>query len=234
LPGIMMRVARTRHGDDYETWIDAGAAGRNRQRGDGGGATAGGECAEGGGEPAVAINSPTEAYTFLFDAVKRKDTAAIKQISSKATREMAQIMNTTYKKTCEEAYKNGFTETAMQEKMPQIRDLRMEGDVAAMEVKNAKGAWEQVTFIKEGNGWKLALGDMFFGRIKPPGKSQTFREQENANARGLGNMPINPLANKNGANGNTFKAFPVPNEKIEKQMLKKRPGQPIQPGPPKQ
>jgi hypothetical protein len=187
----------------------------------------GGECAEGGGDPAVAINSPVEAYTFLFDAVKKGDTDAVKQISSKATRELAQFTANSYKKSCAESYKNGFTETAMQEKMPETRDLRIsdDGNTASMEVKTAKGTWDDVPFVKEGNGWKLALGDLFFGKIKKVGTPQSVREQENANARGLGNVPINPMANKNGVNGNTFKAVPVPNEKIEKPL--KRSGQPL-------
>ncbi len=187
----------------------------------------GGECAEGGGEPAVAINSPVEAYTFLFEAVKRGDIEGVKQISSKATRELAQFTANSYKKSCAESYKNGFTETAMQEKMPQTRDVRMsdDGNVASMEVKTSKGTWDDIPFVKEGNGWKLALGDLFFGKIKKVGTPQSVREQENANARGLGNVPINPLANKNGANGNTFKPMQVPNEKIEKPL--KRPGQPL-------
>lgn len=185
----------------------------------------GGECAEGGGDPAAAINSPIEAYSFLFEAVKKGDTDAIKQISSKATRELAQFTASTYKKSCFDSYKNGFTETAMQEKMPETRDLRVEGDVAAMEVKTSKGTWENVPFVKEGNGWKLAIGDLFFGKIKTPGKPQSILEQENANARGLGNIPPNPLANKNGTNGNTFKAMPVPNERVDKPLLKNKPGQ---------
>jgi len=184
----------------------------------------GGECAEGGGEPAVAINSPVEAYTFMFEAVKKGNTAAIKQISSQATRELAQFMANSYKKSCADSYKNGFTETTMQETMPETRDLRMEGNVAAMEVKRADGKWENLVFVKEGNGWKIAFGDLFFGKVQSPGKAQSVLEQENANARGINTM-INPMANKNGANGNTFKAVPVPNEKIEK-PLKNRPGAP--------
>ena len=183
----------------------------------------GGECAEGGGEPATAMNSPIEAYSFLFEAVKRGDTEAVKQVSSRATRELAQFMSNTYKKSCAESYKNGFTETTMQEKMPETRDLRQEGDIAAMEVKTSKETWENIPFIKEGNGWKVAFGDLFFGKIKTPGKPQSVLEQENANARGAVNMPTNPMANKNAAN--TFKPVPVPNEPAEKPLLKNKLGQ---------
>jgi hypothetical protein len=191
----------------------------------------GGECAEGGGEPATAIGSPIEAYTFLFESVKKGDTAAVKQVSSQATRELAQFMSSSYKKTCADAYKNGFTETTMQEKMPQTRDVRIseDGNVAAIEVMRGDGKWEDILFVKEGNGWKLASGDIFFGKIKSPGKPQSVREQENANARGVTNMnaPINPFANKKGGNNNSFQAVPVPNENVEKPMLKNRqPGQP--------
>lgn len=183
--------------------------------------SSGGECAEGGGEPAAAINSPAEAYAFLFEAVKKGDTDAVKQVSSKATRELAQFMSSTYKKPCAETYKNGFTETAMQEKMPETRDVRIDGDVAAMEVKGPKGTWENVPFVKEGNGWKLGIGDLFFGRIQSPGKPQSVIEGENANARGVTNTA--PLSN---ANGNQFQAVPVPDEKVDKPLLKNRPGKP--------
>src|SRR5262245_17339073 len=115
----------------------------------------GGECAEGGGEPSVILAGPAEAYTFLFLAVRRGDTDAVKQVSSQATRVLAQFMASSYKKSCAESYKNGFTETSMQDKMPQIRDLRMEGDSAGIEVQRADGKWEDIPFIKEGNGWKL-------------------------------------------------------------------------------
>lgn len=179
----------------------------------------GGECTQGATDPAVAINSPAEAYSFLFEAVKKNDVDAIKSVSSKATRELAQFMSNSYKKSCADSYKNGFTESAMQEKMPETRDLRMEGEVAALEIKGPKGNWENVPFVKEGNGWKLGIGDLFFGKIKSPGKPQSIREQENANARGLNNVPM-----PGNANGNNFEAVPVPDEKIEKPLLKKRPG----------
>jgi hypothetical protein len=185
----------------------------------------GGECAEGGGEPAAAINSPIEAFSFLFEAVRSKNIDGIKQISSKATRELAQVSASSFKQSCFDSYKNGFTETVMQDKMPETRDLRTDGDVAAMEVRRADGKWENIPFVKEGNGWKLAIGDLFFGRIKSPGKAQSILEQENANARGLNNGTVNPMPNKNG-NANTFQAVPVPNEPINKPLQRPRPGQP--------
>jgi hypothetical protein len=185
-----------------------------------------GECSQGGGEPAVALNSPLEAYNFLFDAVHRKDVDAIKQVSSEATRQLAQVSANTFKKSCYDAYKNGFTESSMQDTMPETRDVRQDGDVAAMEIKKKDGTWEDVPFVKEGNGWKLAQGDLFFGRIKSPGKSQSQLEQENANARGVNTIMVNPMANK--GNANVFKAVPVPDEKVDKPLLKNRPGQPQQ------
>ncbi len=184
----------------------------------------GGECSEGGGEPAAAINSPIEAYSFLFEAVKKGDADAVKKVSSKATRELAQFMSNSYKKSCYDSYKNGFTETTMQETMPETRDLRIDGDVAAMEVKHSSGKWENVPFVKEGNGWKLAIGDLFFGKIKSPGKPLSVIEQENANARGLNNITMNPMGNK-AANANKFQPDPVPNEKIEKPLRKPKPGE---------
>jgi hypothetical protein len=186
--------------------------------------TSGGECTQNATEPSVPVNSPTEAFSFLFESVKKGDTSAIKSVSSQATRELAQIMSSQYKKSCAESYKNGFTETTMQEKMPETRDLREDGNVAALEIKRADGRWEDVTFVKEGSGWKIASGDLFFGKIKSPGKPQSMREQENANARGI-NSTTNPMGNSNSANGNKFEAVPVPDGPVNKPLQRPRPGQ---------
>jgi hypothetical protein len=160
-----------------------------------------GECSQGGTEPTVAINTPTEAYKFLFDAVKSKDTNAIKSISSEQTRKLADFMSSTYKKSCEETYKNGFTETTFNAALPEMRDERIKDNFAALEVKRVDGQWEDLAFVKEGSGWKLALGDHFFGTFKSPGKGKAVLDQEAANAK-MGNNMVPYAANMN-ANANT-------------------------------
>lgn len=155
-----------------------------------------GECAKSAGEPEKAIESPVEAYTFLFEAVKAKNTDKIKQISSEGSRQLAQFMAGTYKKPCEETYKNGFTETTFNEKMPETRDVQIKDEFATIEVKDAKGMWQMVPFIKQGNGWKVAFGELYFGKFKQPGPTLSFKEGEAANAK-AGNRMINAMANVN-------------------------------------
>lgn len=155
-----------------------------------------GECSQGTAEPDKVISSPTEAYSYLFEAVKAKNIQRVKEISSPGSRQLADFMAGTYKKSCDEVYKNGFTETTFNEKMPQTRDLQIKDNFATLEVKNAKGNWEVIPFIKEGENWKIAIGEMFFGKFTSPGKPQSIREQELANIK-AGNKMIPYAANVN-------------------------------------
>jgi hypothetical protein len=42
--------------------------------------------------------------------------------------------------------------------IPEMRNEKMEGDTATLEIKNAKTeSWETIPFVKEGDEWKIAL-----------------------------------------------------------------------------
>ena len=67
-------------------------------------------------------------------------------------------------------------------KLPEIRDERVKDNFGAVEVWNEKERiWEEVSFVKEDGGWKVAVGDLFRGTFQSPGQSQTIREREAAN-----------------------------------------------------
>ena len=70
--------------------------------------------------------------------------------------------------------------------------------MGAIEVYNAKDrVWEDLPFIREDGVWKLAIGDMFAGSYQTPGKSESQKEQEAANALGNNMIPLDENANVN-------------------------------------
>lgn len=142
-------------------------------------------------------DTPTDAYKRLFAAVKSKNTEAIKGEMSQSTRSFAEFVAQQQNKTIEEVYANGFSQTTFAETLPQMRDERVNGTMGALEVWNAKESiWEDLPFIREEAGWKLAVGDAFRGAWKSPGKGRDAREKEAANVLSGNNM-INGKANAN-------------------------------------
>jgi len=129
----------------------------------------------GGGE------TPTDAYKKLYAAVKGKDVEAIKLQLTKKTIEFGKMAGEKNKNP--DIYINGFTATTFAESLPTMRDERVNGDMGALEVWNSRDSrWEDLPFIKEDGGWKLAVGDVFAGTYQSPGKGRDQLEKEAANA----------------------------------------------------
>lgn len=151
-------------------------------------------------------DTPTEAYKRLFAAVKSKNTEAIKAEFSKNSIATAQAQASRSNVPVEEVFKNGMTGTTYAEKLPEIRDQRVKDNMGAIEVWNAKDKkWDDLPFIREESGWKLAVGDLFAGNWRSPGQGMAAKEQLAANAA-RGNTPTRVLRP---ANGN-FNAPPMP------------------------
>ena len=147
--------------------------------------------------PVGNATSPSEAYRMLFAAVKSQDPTKIKSMLSKGSLGLAEMAAGQQKKTVEEVVKNGFTETTFADTMPELRDERIKGGFAAVEVWNStRKQWDDLPFVLEDGSWKAAFGDAFGGKWKSPGKSQTVIEQEAANANNPNLVP-GPNANAN-------------------------------------
>ena len=143
-------------------------------------------------------DTPTEAYKRLYAAVKAKNTEGIKAEFSKKSIATAESQAARSKVPIEEVYKNGFTATTFSETLPEIRDERVKGDMGAVEVWNARDKiWEDLPFIREASGWKLAVGDAFAGTWKRPGPGRSLREMEAANIANGTNGVINASPNVN-------------------------------------
>lgn len=154
-------------------------------------------CGSQGTANTTTTDTPTEAYKRLYAAVKSKNTDAIKNEMSKQSITMAESVAGIQKKTVEEMYSNGLTATTFSETMPEIRDERVKGNMAAVEVYNSRDSkWEDLPFVLEDGKWKLGLGDAFKGTFVSPGKGRDQKEKEAANA--VSNTVIHgPPANAN-------------------------------------
>lgn len=145
--------------------------------------------------------SPTEAYKTFYAAVKSKNTDSIKAEMSQKTIAFAEGAAQRQGIKIEKMLENGLTATTFAETLPEIRDERVSGEFGSVEVWNQKDKiWEDLPFIKEDGVWKFAMGELFTGSFKSPGKGQAMKEREAANAMSAngGVVPVNVNANSNG------------------------------------
>lgn len=141
-------------------------------------------------------DSPTAAYKRVFDAVKSKDTEAIKKEMSKKTIEFGKMAAAKNETPVEKMYENGFTGTTFSDTMPEIRDERIKEKMGSVEVWNEKDSkWEDIPFINEDGVWKLAFGDLFAGSFVSPGHGRDRREREAANTNS--STTVQPASNTN-------------------------------------
>lgn len=148
--------------------------------------------------PSAGNDSPTEAYKRLYAACKSKDVEAIKKELSKKSIDLGVMVSQRNNTPIEKVYENGFTATTFAESLPTIRDERIKDDMGAVEVWNSKESkWEDLPFVLEDGLWKLAVGDLFAGSFKSPGKGLDIKEREAANALNPNNIPITNV-NTNG------------------------------------
>jgi hypothetical protein len=153
-------------------------------------------CGEQNSGSSGGADSPTEAYKRLFAAVKSKDTEAIKKQLSKRTIEFGAMAAQRNNTPVEKMYANGFTATTFAETLPEIRDERIKDDMGAVEVRNVKeNKWEDLPFVLEDGGWKLAVGDLFANTFKSPGRGRDALEKEAANSAMPPAQPVSNAAN---------------------------------------
>lgn len=160
--------------------------------------------------PAIS-DTPTEAYKRLYAAVKAKNTDNIKAEMSKKTQEFAVGLAERQKSPIEKIYENGFTATTFADTQPVIRDERIAGCSAGVEVRNTKDQiWEDLPFVNEDGKWKFGMGELFGNSFKSPGKSMGTKEKEAANAVRGDAPPVNMMANVNTSTMANVKPNPVP------------------------
>ncbi|MEO6392770.1 MAG: hypothetical protein ABIP75_13055 [Pyrinomonadaceae bacterium] len=113
--------------------------------------------------------SLTNAYASLYAAVHDHDTDSLRRLLSSSTVTYLSNLSMTEQKPVSELLRSGLTETTTAPEMPEVRNLRMSGTTATLEVHNlAKDRWDRIPFVKEDGQWKLALGEMNDGKFRDP------------------------------------------------------------------
>lgn len=144
--------------------------------------------------------TPTEAYVMLYNAVRSKNTDAIRNMMSRASLKFVEGVAAQRNKPVAEILENGLYASTINPDMPEVRDERIkDGKYGAVEVFVKKsGQWEQAYFIKEDGGWKVAVGDLFAGTFKQPEPSKAQREAQASNKM----IPYSPNINGTSPSGN--------------------------------
>jgi hypothetical protein len=162
--------------------------------------------------------SPMDAYKMLFKAVKAEDTESIKKMMSAASIKFAEGVAAQKKQSIDEVLKNGFYASTITTTMPDMRDERMKDEFGAVEVWVLKEQkWEDTNYVKETDGWKIAVGDVFGGTYKSPGQSQSTKEQIAANTSGKG---LIPYGNVNSNTNTSASTDPIPKKDTFKNRAK--------------
>lgn len=99
-------------------------------------------------------SSPTATYKAAYAAVKNKDVAAFKKVMAKDTQKSMDETAKSLKKSSDEMLKEMMNEF----KLPpsdESKDEKIDGDNATLQVKDEKGGWETVRFVKEDGEWRM-------------------------------------------------------------------------------
>ncbi len=115
--------------------------------------------------------SPTETIMAFNKATKSKNAERIKTFLSKGSMQMIEKSAKEQNKTIESLLTDG--EDAVEDKKPDIRNEKISGDTAVVEVKNqVLGNYDEMPFVKEDGIWKIALDKFMEDMMKKINESQ--------------------------------------------------------------
>ena len=122
-----------------------------------------GACKKGAG------SSPTATFRAFYEASKKKDVASAKQMFSKRTLELFEIQAKAQNKSVDEMLKAGVEQKPVPDKMPEVRNEKINGDEATLEIRDdPNDKWDTLIFVKEDGQWKIALDKL--GTQRPNAK----------------------------------------------------------------
>jgi hypothetical protein len=99
--------------------------------------------------------SPTATAKAFHEAVKTRDASGIKSTMSKASLEMMETVAKAQNKNLDDLLKDPTS--APPPASFESKDEKITGDTATVQVKDEKGNWETIPFVKEDGKWKIAL-----------------------------------------------------------------------------
>ena len=109
----------------------------------------------GGAADAPTVVSPTDTLKNYIEASKKKDVAAIRKNLSRGSLELAEKSAQMQNTTVDELFKRD--DMAALDEIPEIRNERIEGDAASVEVKDFTSGYDTIPFVKEDGAWKIAF-----------------------------------------------------------------------------
>lgn len=120
---------------------------------------------------------PRKTFELYTKAIKQKDTATMKLLLSKQTLKMHELEAQAQGVTVDEIVKRETLFAAHQTSV-KLKNEKIEGDSATLEVENSLGTWEIVPFVKEDGEWK----------IDKKGYAQRMMEESEKNNRVLDDL----------------------------------------------
>lgn len=99
---------------------------------------------------AASGSTPTATMNAYYDALKRRDVAAVKKTVSHGFLKMIESAGV----SAERAFQPMMDR--LPAARPATRNATINGDRATLEVRNDEGGWDTVTFVKEAGAWKVA------------------------------------------------------------------------------
>jgi hypothetical protein len=99
--------------------------------------------------------SPTETLKTFLEASRKKDVQTVKTTLSKTTLEMAEKSAREHNTTVDALLKKD--DVQISDEIPEIRNEKIEGDTATVEIKDAANGYETLPFVKEDGNWKIAF-----------------------------------------------------------------------------
>lgn len=98
---------------------------------------------------------PTETLKTFIEASKKKDVETVKNTLSKTSLEMAEKSAREHSTTVDALLKKD--DVQISEQMPEIRNEKIEGETATVEIRDAANGYETLPFVKENGSWKIAF-----------------------------------------------------------------------------
>jgi hypothetical protein len=107
----------------------------------------------------MATGSPTATMVAFIEALKKKDTETIKKSLSKESIVKLEEAAKAGKTTIDQIITEG--EDMSKEKTPEMRNEKIDGDSATVEVQDEKTKnWDTIPLVKEDGSWKIAFDKM--------------------------------------------------------------------------
>lgn len=95
--------------------------------------------------------TPTEGFKAFYEAAKNKDAAGLKKTISKKF--LSQLESEA--RTMGKPFDEFLVDVDVPPTMPEVRNEKMDGDKATLEVKGSGDNWRPTKMVKEDGVWKL-------------------------------------------------------------------------------